>query len=170
MFPEGGYANGPRHLVPLVPLLMLPLAVPGVTVGRSTLRACAIVGFAIAALSVTVSFFEDQAPALIGARLYTPYYEHIDPPPGGTNIRYRSDYIPFKYALTSGRWLSPSRAPGNGPDFFALHLVQARRMYPGGAAIPPWLPWAVSVPWVVLLLACVPGLKTRPTTQEEVSV
>jgi hypothetical protein len=170
IFPEGGYANGPRHLVPLVPLLMLPLAVPGVTVSRSALRACAIVGFAIAALSVTVSFFEDQAPAQIGARLYTPYYEYIDPPPGGTNIRYRTDYIPFKFALTSGRWLSPSRAPGNGPDFFALHLVQARRMYPGGAAIPPWLPWAVSVPWVVLLLACVRGLKTRSTTQEDVPV
>lgn len=162
IFPEGGYANGPRHLVPLVPLLMLPLAIPGVTVGRTALRACAILGFVVGAMSVTVSFFEDQAPAQIGTRLYTPYYERIDPPPGGTNIRYRTDYIPFKFALTSGRWLSPSRAPGNGPDFFALHLVQARRLYPDGAAIPSWLPWAVSVPWAVLLLACVPALKIRP--------
>ena len=30
LYPEGGYAHGPRHLLPLVPLLMLPLAMPGV--------------------------------------------------------------------------------------------------------------------------------------------
>ena len=149
-FPDGGYSHGPRHLVPLVPLMILPLAVPGVMITRSALRACAAVGFVMAALAVTVSFFEDQAPVQIGTRLISPYYERVDPTPGGPNLRYRTDYIPFKFALTSGRWLSPSRAPGNGPDFFALHLVQARRMFPGGAAIPPWLPWAVSLPWMVI--------------------
>ena len=150
-FPDGGYSHGPRHLVPLVPILLLPLAVPGVGISRRALQVCAIVGFVMAAFSVTVSFFEDQAPVQVGDRLISPYYEHIDPAPGGPNLRYRTDYIPFKFALTSGRWLSPERAVGNGPDFFALHLVQARRTLPGGSVIPFWLPWAVSLPWVALL-------------------
>ena len=40
LYPEGGYAHGPRHLLPLVPLLMLPLAMPGVgsRAGRSPSR------------------------------------------------------------------------------------------------------------------------------------
>jgi hypothetical protein len=150
-FPDGGYSHGPRHLVPLVPLLMLPLAVSGTGISGRVLRVCAIAGFVMAALSVTVSFFEDQAPVQVGTRLISPYYERIDPVPGGPNLRYRTDYIPFKFALTSGRWLSPDRAAGNGPDFFALHLVQARRTLPDGGVIPLWLPWAVSLPWAVLL-------------------
>jgi len=163
LFPDGGYSHGPRHLVPLVPLLMLPLAVPGVAVSPRALRACAIVGFVVAALAVTVSFFEDQAPVQIGTRLVSPYYERIDPAPGGPNIRYRLDYIPFKFALTSGRWLSPSRAPGNGPDFFALHLVQARRMFSGGTALPAWLPLAVTLPWGIVLIWAGPALRAwRP--------
>jgi hypothetical protein len=138
---------------------MLPLAIPGIEIPRRALRACAAVGFVMAALAVTVSFFEDQAPVQMGARLVSPYYERIDPAPGGPNLRYRTDYIPFKFALTSGRWLSPSRAPGNGPDVFALHLVLARRMFPGGAAIPAWLPWALSAPWGILLIWAMSGLR-----------
>jgi hypothetical protein len=155
-FPDGGYSHGPRHLVPLVPLLTLPLAVPGIAVSRRALGACAAVGFVMAALAASVSFFEDQAPTQMGTRLISPYYERIDPVPGGPNLRYRIGYMPFKSALTSGRWLSPARAAGNGPDFFALHLVQARRTLPGGRAIPVWLPWAVSIPWVVLLFVSLP--------------
>jgi hypothetical protein len=151
-FPDGGYSHGPRHLVPLVPLLMLVLAVPAVSVPARALQVCAAAGFAMAALAVTVSFFEDQAPTQVGTRLVSPYYERIDPAPGGPNLRYRTDYIPFEFALTSGRWLSPARAAGNGPDFFALHLAQARRTFPGGAAIPGWLPWAVSLPWFAVLV------------------
>jgi hypothetical protein len=68
--------------------------------------------------------------------------------------------VPFKTALTSGHWLSPDRPAGNGPDFFALHLARARATMPGGSAIPAWLPWAVSVPWMaVVVLTC---LKVRP--------
>jgi hypothetical protein len=162
--PEGGYSHGPRHLVPLVPLLMLPLAVRGIDVPRRALTVCAAAGFVIAGLAVTVSFFEDQSPVRIGSRVVSPYYDRIEPGVGEANVRYRTDYIPFKFALTSGQWLSPTRPAGNGPDFFALHLVQARRTLPGGAAIPAWLPWAVSLPWIVMLvfaLAWMPGLKTR---------
>jgi len=150
--PEGGYSHGPRHLVPLVPLLMLPLAVRGVDVPHRALTACAVVGFTIASLAVTVSFFEDQSPVQIGSRIVSPYYDRVEPGVGEVNVRYRTDYIPFKFALTSGQWLSPARPAGNGPDFFALHLVQARRALPGGAAIPAWLPWAVSLPWLALVL------------------
>ena len=161
LFPDGGYSHGPRHLVPLVPLLLLPLAVPGIGVSSRTLRTCAAIGAVVAALGVTVSFFEDQAPVQIGTRLMSPYYERVDPEPGATNLRYRIDYIPFRFALTSGRWLSPARQAGNGPDFFALHLVQARRTLPGGDAIPAWLPWAVSLPWLALLFVALPGTLRR---------
>jgi hypothetical protein len=147
--PEGGYAHGPRYLVPLVPLLMLPLAMPAIQVSRAALVTCAVLGFSLAALAVTVSFLEDQSPVPASAR--GPYYESIDPPQGRSMNRYRIDYIPFKFALTSGHWLSNSRPAGNGPDFFALHLVQARRSMPGGRTIPPWLPWAVTVPWLAVL-------------------
>jgi hypothetical protein len=159
--PEGGYSHGPRHLVPIVPLLMLPLALRGVDVRRRALVVCAALGFALAALAVTVSFFEDQSPVQIGARSYSPYYERIEPGVGEANVRYRLDYVPFKFALTSGRWLSATRAPGNGPDFLPLHLLQARRTMPGGNAIPAWLPWAVSLPWLVLLAFAALSLRAR---------
>jgi hypothetical protein len=159
IFPEGGYAHGPRHLVPLVPLLLLPLAVPGVAVSRGALAASAAIGCFMAASAVTVSFFEDQSPPIALTRGVSPYYEPIDRPPGRPGTRYRIDYIPFRYALSSGRWLSANRPAGNGPDFFALHLVRARESLPGGGAIPPWLPWVVSVPWTVVLIWAGAGLR-----------
>jgi hypothetical protein len=157
--PEGGYSHGPRHLVPLVPLLMLPLAVPGVEVPRRALAAAAAAGLAMAVLAVTVSFFEDQSAIQLGARTVSPYYERVEPGVGEPNLRYRDDYVPFKFALTSGHWWSEARAAGNGPDFFALHLVQARRTLPGGGAIPAWLPWAVSLPWVAVLVVAALSLR-----------
>jgi hypothetical protein len=158
--PEGGYAHGPRYLVPLVPLLMLPLGVPNVPIHRRLLTACAVAGFLVSALAVSISFLEDQAPLQADPRATGPYYERVDPPPGRPWVRYRIDYVPFKTALTSGHWLSPDRPAGNGPDFFALHLARARATMPGGSAIPAWLPWAVSVPWMaVVVLTC---LKVRP--------
>jgi len=157
--PEGGYSHGTRHLVPLVPLLLLPLAVPGVDVPRRALAASAAIGFTIAVLAVSVSFFEDQSPVQLGTRVVSPYYDRVDPGPGEANVRYRTDYVPFRFALTSGRWLSDARAPGNGPDFFALHLVQARRLFPGGIAIPWWLPWAVSLPWAAVFVVAALSLR-----------
>ena len=115
------------------------------------------------ALAVTVSFFEDQSPALASTRAPSPYYEAIDPPPGRPAYRYRIDYIPFRFALSSGRWLSAERRAGNGPDFFSLHLAQARVSLPGGRAIPLWLTWAVSVPWIVVLIWAGAGLKPCAT-------
>ena len=165
IFPDGGYAHGPRHLVPLVPLLMLVLSVPAVPLPRRSLALCAAIGFVMAALAVSVSFLEDQSFPGTAARVSTgPYYERVDPTPGRPWHRYRLDYIPFKFALTSGHWLSPQRASGNGPDFFALHLVQARATLPGGGAIPPWLPWAVSVPWAVVMMVAGYGFRSWKST------
>lgn len=152
LFPEGGYAHGPRHLLPLVPLLMLPLALPGVSVPGRALAMSAAFGVAVSLLAISVSFFEDQAPVQVDPRATGPYYERVEPPPGRPWLRYRLDYVPFRTALTSGRWLAPTRPVGNGPDFFALHLARARTLMRGGAAIPAWLPWAVSLPWILILL------------------
>ncbi len=152
LFPEGGYAHGPRHLVPLIPLLLLPLCVPGVPLPGRALAACVAIGCFMGALAVSVSFLEDQSSPGNAARVSTgPYYERVDPSPGRPWHRYRIDYIPLKLALTSGHWLSADRPAGNGPDFFPLHLSRARASLPGGRAIPSWLPWAVTCPWIVLL-------------------
>ena len=158
LFPEGGYSHGPRHLVPLVPLLMLPLAVPGVTCRRARWRPARSSASLIAALAASVSFLEDQSPvaaAQRAARTTTRSIRRRD----GPIHRYRTDYVPFKFALTSGHWMSPARPAGNGPDFFALHLLQARRTLPGGTAIPSWLPWAVSLPWMVILCGAALSLR-----------
>jgi hypothetical protein len=152
LFPEGGYAHGPRHLLPLVPLLMLPLAVADASVPRRAFATAAAIGVAVSVLAVSVSFFEDQAPLQVDPRSTGPYYERVDPPPGRPWLRYRLDYVPFRTTFTSGRWLAQARPVGNGPDFFALHLARARTRMPGGAAIPAWLPWAASLPWVVVLV------------------
>ena len=61
LFPEGGYAHGPRHLVPILPLLLLPAATPGPPWRREIVTACAAIGVAMAILSVSVSFLQDQA-------------------------------------------------------------------------------------------------------------
>jgi len=153
LFPEGGYAHGPRHLVPLIPLLLLPLSVPAIPWVRRKLAVCAAIGFVMASLGASISFLEDQSAPGAGTRISTgPYYERIDPPPGRPGHRYRLDYIPFKFALTSGHWWSPERPSGNGPDFFPLHLARARATLPGGQNIPPWMPWAVSLPWAIALV------------------
>ena len=83
LFPEGGYAHGPRHLVPLVPLLLLPLAVPAVPWRRRELIGCAVFGCLMAAAAVSVSFFEDQSPPGASSRIAMgPDYERVDPSPG----------------------------------------------------------------------------------------
>ena len=150
--PEGGYAHGPRHLVPLVPLLMLPLALPAIAIPRRGFVAASLAGALVAALAVSVSFLEDQSPVQ-GPRFASPYYDRIDPGPGEPALRYRVDYVPFKHALTSGRWLAANRPVGEGPDFFALHLARARDIAPGGRSIPAWLPYLLSLGWLPVFVA-----------------
>jgi hypothetical protein len=152
-FPEGGYSHGPRNLVPIVPLLLLPAAA-----ARSekplagAIGLCAGVGLVMALLATSVSFLEDQAlGGDLGAGAHTHYYERIDPPPGRPWNRYRLEYIPFVETISSAGWL---REPtlGLGPDFFPLHLLQARRQLPDGQSIPLWLVETLPAAWAALLV------------------
>jgi len=152
LYPEGGYAHGPRNLVPLVPLALLLAAGPDAAWWPSPAAvACAAVGVTMAVLAVSVSFLEDQGlggDLKAGAR--TVYYERITPLPGRVWNRYRLDYVPFVSALRSADWLH-APALGEGPDLFPLHLIQARRQLPNGQTIPMWLVWAMPAFWLTIL-------------------
>jgi hypothetical protein len=152
LFPEGGYSHGPRHLVPIVPLLLLPAtARPLRAWPRGVVMACAISGAAIALLAASVSFLEDQAlGADVGAGARLAYYERIDPPAGRAWNRYRLAYMPFVTTLTSGHWLQDGPV-GQGPDFLPRHLARARRLMPGGQTIPMWLVWLPPLVWLLIL-------------------
>src|SRR4029079_8390912 len=49
LFPDGGYSHGPRHLLPLVPLALLPLASARIALPRRAVIACAAAGSGVAA-------------------------------------------------------------------------------------------------------------------------
>ena len=156
-FPEGGYAHGPRHLVPIIPLLLLPAAAANIKWPRAALAACAVVGLTMAVLATSVSFLEDQG---LGGDLRsgprTAYYDRIDPAPGRPWNRYRLDYLPFLETLRSAEWRQATTL-GQGPDFFPLHLAQLRQG-PGAQVIPIWLVYAWPIMWLILLIGGVPQL------------
>jgi hypothetical protein len=160
LFPEAGYANGPRQLVPLIPLLLLPAAArPIESRARAAVAVCAAIGVTMALLATAVSFFEDQSlggDLASGARLG--YYERIDPPPGRPWNRYRLGYVPFVGTLMSPGWLTASTI-GLGPDYFPLHLLQARRMLRNGHVLPIGLIWGMPIFWAAVLTAS--GLRLR---------
>ncbi len=161
LFPEGGYAHGPRHLVPLVPLLLLPAASPAAPApSRRSVVVGGAIGATLALLSVSVSYLEDQAigPARGGAAA-TAYYELIEPAPGRAQNRYVLSYVPFRRALGTPNWAGRNRL-GLGPDYFPYHLEMLRRGA-GGDVIPSWLPGVLPVPFVVLLLFGARGLALR---------
>ena len=150
LFPEGGYAHGPRHLVPIVPLLLLPAATPGPPWPRGVIVSVALVGGTMAVLSASVSFLQDQA---LGDRFTTlGYYERIDPPPGRAWNRYKLDYVPFVRTIASGDWPA-SRRVGAGVDFFPLHLLRAKAAIPEAAVIPSWLALLLPISWSGLVVA-----------------
>jgi hypothetical protein len=152
LFPEGGYAHGPRNLVPLVPLLLLPAGGPDS--GRwpaAAVAACAAVGILIALLATSMSFLEDQG-GQIGPVSPNVYYRRINPAPGRSWVRYRLDYVPFVSTLRSARW-PRAETLGLGPDFFPLHLRQARRQLPNGTTIPLWLIWTLPALWLSMAAA-----------------
>lgn len=155
LFPEGGYAHGPRHLVPIIPLLLLPAATPGLPWRRDLVTACAAVGLGVALLSVSVSFLQDQA---LGSNFQdVGYYERIEPAPGRAWNRYRLGYIPFIRTTASPDWPA-STVVGAGLDFFPLHLIRARTAIPAARAIPGWLPLTLFLGWSALLMAAAAAL------------
>ena len=158
LFPEGGYSHGPRHLVPILPLLMLPAAGPERRPWpRAATIAVAVTGAAIAVMAVSISFLEDQGiRGDLGSDRFA-YYARITPAPGRAWNQYRLAYIPFAASLTTGEWLR-STTLGQGPDVFPYHLMRARRMLPGGTQIPVWLVWALPSGWLLLLVAAARAL------------
>lgn len=162
LFPEGGYAHGPRHLVPIVPILLLVAAGPDASGwSRTALAACAGVGIVMAMMASRVSYLEDQA--LRRDRLGRPvpgYYEIIEPAQGRPNNRYRFEYIPFLTAMSTPGW-KDSPAIGQGPDYFYRHMQQARLQLPDGQSIPAGLPTAWLAVWGVILLAAAADLIRR---------
>lgn len=152
VFPEGGYSHGPRHLVPLVPLLMLAAAHPSApTPSRRSLLACGAVGGTVALLAVSVSFLEDQGATQDRGQGRDNYYERVEPAPGRPVLHYSLAYVPFVRALTSEAWLAGTEV-GRGPDFLPYHLWRARSAMRAGKTIPSWLPWALPVAPLLLLL------------------
>jgi len=145
---EGGYAFGPRHLVPLLPLLVLPLAL-GPPPPRRAFGGLVVAGACVGLLGSTASFMEDQA---MGARVTedgrsaSPYYAYApDAPPGSPRNVYRLGYAPWlRSARRLARYTVTPAAEvevGLGLELLRPHLVRVRARYPGGGAIPAWLPW-----------------------------
>ena len=81
---------------------------------------------------------------------YTNYYERVTPPPGRGKTRYRLGYIPFVRTITSGEW--PVGPVGLGLDIFPLQLARARATIPEARIIPAWLPWALPLVWILILV------------------
>jgi hypothetical protein len=152
LFPEGGYAHGPRHLVPIVPLIGLLAAGPDASRwSPAALTACAVVGISVVFPATMVSFLEDQALRRDpGGRPVAGYYDVIDPAPGRPNNRYRLGYIPFVTALSNPDWASEKAPLGMGPDYFLLHVQQARRQMPDGRSIPESFDWWWPALWLAV--------------------
>jgi hypothetical protein len=163
LFPEGGYAHGPRHLVPIVPLAALLAAGPAADRwSRAAWMACGGLGFAMALFAVTVSFLEDQALRRDARGQVVPgYYELVDPPPGRANNRYRLGHVPFVTAIDSERWWQ-SPAPGQGPNYFSRYVGQLRRQLPDGAAIPESFTWWWPALWLTVMIGAAVALFRRP--------
>ena len=122
--------------------------------------ACAAAGIVIALTATSVSYMDDQN---IGADLEggsSNYYERVAPDPGRAFNRYRIGYIPFATTLASPGWFD---APllGQGPDYFPLHLLQARRQLPDGQTIPFWLIGGLPAVWITLLIGSALALYRR---------
>jgi hypothetical protein len=152
LFPEGGYSHGPRHLVPIVPIMALLAAGPAAARwSPAVLTGCAVVGAAMVIPATAVSFLEDQALRRgPDGRPVAGYYDVISPAPGRPNNRYRLGYVPFVTAMSNPDWASEKAPMGMGPDYFVLHVQQARRQLPDGRNIPESFDWWWPAFWLAL--------------------
>lgn len=150
---EGGYCHGPRHLLPCLPLLLLPLAHGRWPAGLA--RAALVSGAAVGWLGAHVSFMHDQG---LGRELGNQAYYRIVSPeqagPGRPLNVYQLGYQPWtRY---------PSRLLGSGQAVEGVRLELARlRAAELAAGVPPlaaWVPWAV---WGACLACLGMGLAPR---------
>ncbi|HZV00178.1 MAG TPA: hypothetical protein VFF73_25900 [Planctomycetota bacterium] len=116
MYPEGGYCHGPRHLVPIVPLVLVAAA-HGFS--RRALAVLVAIGLVSVVLAVSVSYLEDQA--LGDPATHFVYYTLDDVAPAGEprNV-YRLAYLP-QISLVRTLLGSPA-TPGLGLDLFCHHV------------------------------------------------
>jgi hypothetical protein len=153
---EGGYCFGPRHLLPVVPLLLLPLAV-GPSPRAASIIICLAIGVPLQLLGAKVSFLEDQALGEDGRNQR--YYEIDETVPRGRPLnRYVMTYSPLAtYPRLLARHLRDDRvvAYGDGLEGSALHLERVRALTHGG--LPRWLVLLVPAVGVAFVAA---GLKT----------
>ena len=168
LFPEGGYAHGPRHLVPIVPLIALLATGPDASRwSPAVLTACAVIGVAVVLPATAVSFLEDQALRRDPAGRPVPgYYDVINPAPGRASNRYRLGYIPFVTAMSNPDWASEKAPLGMGPDYFLLHLQQARRQLPDGRSIPGSFDWWWPAIWLALAAGAAVMIRRSLTAPE----
>ena len=153
-FPEGGYSHGPRHFVPIVPLLALAAA-GGRTYRNFALYGCLAAGMLTALPATAISYREDQAPRLDDAgRAIGGYYQAIESVAGRPRVQYRLGYLPFVRALGSGGWLT-SPIIGSGPDYFFIHLQQARGSLADGEMIPEEMSAIWALGWFLIALTAV---------------
>jgi hypothetical protein len=171
LFPEGGYCHGPRNLVPILALMLLPAAmVEWSRRIRPLVVGCAAVGLIVAVLATAVSYLDDQRlGGDLTSGIRTVYYERIDPAPGRVWNRYRLGYIPFVATLRSPGWLS-SPELGEGPDYFTWHLLQARRQLADGGAIPLSLIAFWPLAWIVIGAGAAMALRRSTVTAPSESV
>ena len=154
---EGGYCFGPRHFVPLLPLLLLPIAL-GEPPRRWALALVVCVGVWVQLLGATVSYLEDQAAGLRENR--SRYYElHDDVEPGRPRNVYRLGYTPLRtYPPLILNHLRGAPGSGrSGLEFLPLHLIRVNTLYP--AKIPALGVWGV--PALGLLLLALGGWGLR---------
>ncbi|NBP86719.1 MAG: hypothetical protein EBU54_16655, partial [Mycobacteriaceae bacterium] len=137
--------------VPAGPCCKLDLA--GRAYTEESLDALLAINMMLRAQGTDFTNFEDQALRRDAKGQPVPgYYEIVDPAPGRPNNRYRLGYVPFVTALSTPGWMH-SPALGQGPDYFFLHLAQARRQLPDGQAIPASVTWIWPGFWLMVMAA-----------------
>ncbi|MEZ6184353.1 MAG: hypothetical protein R3F62_04985 [Planctomycetota bacterium] len=147
-FWAGGYAVGPRHLVPAIPLAFLPLARGRLRGARPAL----LLGAAVALLSVSAPFLEDQG---IGEDLDRPrevyYWIDREAAPGAPKNVYRLDYVPWGRAARHLVQGIAASDPSQQPAWLGSRLrVLAARPE---VQIPGWLgPGLLVLSWGLLAL------------------